>query len=126
MKMQKKKKKEKTEKKKKKRRRHRSASRVLCPTNKKLVLPLPFPLFPKVGHLPGGADLGEKGEGEGGGGGGHKQAKKSPNQAQEKKMHSIAPCKKVSKKVVFARSGALPPGNLLHGTWGHEPCTDQP
>lgn len=70
MKMQKKKKKEKTEKKKKKRRRHRSASRVLCPTNKKLFLPLPFPLFPKVGHLPGGADLGEKGEGEGGGVGG--------------------------------------------------------
>ena len=77
MKMQKKKKKEKTEKKKKKRRRHRSASRVLCPTNKKLFLPLPFPLFPKVCHLPGGADLWENGEGEGGWGRGQRSYKSS-------------------------------------------------
>ena len=98
MKMQKKKKKEKTEKKNKKRRRHRSASRVLCPTNKKLFLPLPFPLFPKVGHLPGGADLGEKGEGEGGGWGGHKQAKKSPNQAQKKKCTALPPVKRCQRR----------------------------
>ena len=98
MKMQKKKKKEKKEKKKNKRRRHRSASRVLCPTNQKLFLPLPFPLFPKVGHLPGGADLGEKGEGEGGGGGGHKQAKKSPNQAQKKKCTALPPVKRCQRR----------------------------
>ena len=79
MKMQKKKKKEKTEKKNKKRRRHRSASRVLCPTNKKLVLPLPFPL-------------------EGGGWGGHKQAKKSPNQAQKKKCTALPPVKRCQRR----------------------------
>ena len=98
MKMQKKKKKDKKEKKKQKRRRHRSASRVLCPTNKKLFLPLPFPLFPKVGHLPGGADLGEKGEGEGGGGGGTSKLRSHQIKPRKKKCTALPPVKRCQRR----------------------------